>query len=126
MATEPMPSRLWLDWTLGDRLRKVRRAVGVSQEHFAATLEVNKKSLAAWELDTNEPRNIVALAKRIELAYGVPASWTLGLKDEYPGPTGPGPYARPRQDSNLQPTGYRPDNKLATITPIRPLLADAS
>lgn len=119
MTTEPMPSRLWLDWTLGDRLRKVRRAVGVSQEQFAATLEVNKKSLAAWELDTNEPRNIVALAKRIELAYGVPASWTLGLKDEYPGPTGPGPDGRPRQDSNLQPTGYRGES-LAEIVTLRP------
>ena len=72
MTTEPMPSRMWLDWTLGDRLRKARRAVGVSQERFAATLGVNKKSLAAWELDTNEPRNLVALAKRIELAYGIP------------------------------------------------------
>ena len=103
MTTEPMPSRMWLDWTLGDRLRKARRAVGVSQERFAATLGVNKKSLAAWELDTNEPRNLVALAKRIELAYGIPVSWTLGLKDEYPGPNGTGPHPYTTRDSNPEP-----------------------
>ena len=109
-----------LGWTFGDRLRKIRRVVGVSQAEFADRLSQGRQSLAAWESGLNEPRNAVAVAKRIELAYGVPATWTLGLDG------GPGPDGRPRQDSNLQPTGYRPDNKPATITPIRPLLAYAS
>ena len=90
MSTNPV-TLAELDWTFGDRLRKIRKVVGVSQADFAAELSQGRQSVAAWELGTNEPRNPVAVAKRIELAYGVPASWTLGLSHQ--GPNG-GPAAR--------------------------------
>lgn len=105
MSTQAEHWPYWLEWSLGDRLRKIRRGAGVSQEEFAATLSVNKKSLAAW---TNAPRNVVAIAKRIELAYGVPATWTLGLETKPgPGPDGPRPVKLPGLDSNQEPFDYR-------------------
>ena len=56
------------EWSLGDRLRKIRRTAGLSQVEFADQLGENQKTYAAWELDTSAPRNVVALAKRIEIA----------------------------------------------------------
>ena len=109
-GADPLPSRFWLDWTLGDRLRKAHRSVGVSQEEFAATLGVNRKSLAAWELDTNEPRNLLALARRMELAYKIPVSWTLGL-ETYPGTDSEEPRPEcPQRGSNPRPMGNLPEN----------------
>ena len=88
MTTQPA-DLTELEWSFGDRLRKIRRVVGASQDDFAAVLEVGKESLAAWELGVNTPRNIVALSKRIELAYGVPAGWTLGIQESpHPDPDG--------------------------------------
>lgn len=73
------------EWTFGDRLRKVRRVVlRLNQAEFAAELGTNQKTYAAWELDMTSPRNMVALAKRIEALAGVPASWMLGLDDGTP------------------------------------------
>lgn len=93
-----------LAWTFGDRLRKIRRVVGISQAELAETVQQGRKSLAAWEAGINEPRNPVAIAKRIELAYGIPAVWTLGLDAKTPGPSGPGVRGGlPGLDSNQQP-----------------------
>lgn len=101
-----------LDWTFGDRIRKIRRAVNASQGDFAATLGETRESLSTWESGrVSHPRNVVAIAKRIELAYGVPATWTLGLETKKPGPDGPGSYTT--RDSNPEPAD------LASITPIR-------
>jgi len=69
------------DWTFGDHLRKIRRVHDLTQEEFARALNVNPKSLAAWEADSWLPRDIVTLAKRIQLSYGVPVNWTLGILD---------------------------------------------
>lgn len=68
----------------------MRRALGLSQEEFSAGLgpEVGVKALGAWEIGAREPRGAVSIAKRIEVAYGVPATWLLGL-DVPTGPNGP-------------------------------------
>lgn len=68
-----------LDWTLGDRLRKIRRVLGISQAEFAKRLSENPKSYASWESDHSAPRNVVAVAKRIEVMVGIPAAWVLGV-----------------------------------------------
>jgi DNA-binding XRE family transcriptional regulator len=69
-----------LDWSFADRLRKVRRDVAdATQEEFAAALDVPLKAYGAWEAGRNTPREVVAIAKRIELVTGVPAAWMLGL-----------------------------------------------
>lgn len=71
-----------LEWSFADRLRKVRREVAeATQEEFAAALDVPLKAYGAWEAGRNTPREIVAIAKRIELVIGVPATWMLGISD---------------------------------------------
>ena len=71
-----------LEWSFGDRLRKLRRAVGVSQGDFAATIGQTRDTLSAWEAGRNTPRQIVAIAQRLELAYGVAAGWVLGIQED--------------------------------------------
>jgi len=67
-------------WTLGDRLRKVRRhVVKTEQREFASLLGVSKETYTAWETDRNMPKDVVAIARRIELLTGVPAAWMLGV-----------------------------------------------
>lgn len=78
--------------------------LGMSQDEFAEDIEVGKKSLAAWELDTNTPRAIVTIARRIEINYGVRATWMLGLENEKAPGDGPGVQWRAREDSNPQPS----------------------
>lgn len=71
-----------LEWSLADRLRKVRRDVAkLGQEEFADALGVSIKAYGAWEAGRNTPRELVALAKRIEVLTGVPAAWMLGIEE---------------------------------------------
>lgn len=72
-------------WTFGDRIRKIRRDAALTQEGFADKIERGDRSVAAWESGRNVPDDVVAVARRIQLVFGVPAAWTLGL---YDGPTG--------------------------------------
>ncbi|MSZ77758.1 MAG: helix-turn-helix domain-containing protein [Actinobacteria bacterium] len=97
----------------GDRVRRIRRTLRISQTEFAARIDEGEKALASWEAGTREPRALVAVAKRIELAFGVPATWILGLDDQTPTPGAPGPgtaasngeeVSLPRLDSNQQPS----------------------
>ncbi len=62
----------------------------MSQDEFAEKLGANPGQYRAWESGRNQPRDIVALAKRIEMLTGVPALWTLGLADGTATPGGPG------------------------------------
>lgn len=79
MTAQASESPVIPEWSLGDRLRKIRRRAGHSQAEFAALLGENTKTYAAWELDTTAPRNAVALAKRVEMVTKVPAAWLLDL-----------------------------------------------
>lgn len=91
------------EWTLGDRLRKIRRDADMTVADFAEVLGVSRASLGHYETDRNMPADVVALAKRIQLATGVPATWTLGLNDEAPGPVGPGAIADEVHPPGLEP-----------------------
>lgn len=103
MTTQEVPDSGSYEWTFGDRLRKIRRVQNLTQDEFADQMGVNRKSLAAWELDSWLPRGVVAFAKRLQLLYGVPVAWTLGIDD---GPTGgPGNGKLPHLDSNQEPAG---------------------
>lgn len=69
-------------WSFGDRARKIRRDVlKVDQQGFARLLGVTAQAAGAWESRNAQPRDVVAIARRIELLTGVPASWTLGLDE---------------------------------------------
>lgn len=108
-----------LDWTFGDRLRKVRRALGLDQAELAAMLGTGQSNITNWETDLAKPRDREAIALRIqELTAGrVSAGWMLGLTED---PRGPGAVDstpadpqvvtafRPRKDSGPLPTGWNP------------------
>lgn len=68
-------------WTFADRLRKARAIAGMDQRTFAKHVGAKPSAYAQWEADNNKPRDIVAIAKSIELLTRVPATWLLGLDD---------------------------------------------
>lgn len=78
------------EWTFGDRIRKIRRDVGLTQGEFAERIGRGAKAVAAWESGKSQPEDVVAVAKRIQLTMGVPAEWTLGLRDSTISPDGGG------------------------------------
>lgn len=132
MSTQPEHEAMGIpQWTLGDRLRKVRTLAGLNQEDFAAKLDVTASAYSHWESDRTTPRNVVAIAQRIELLLGTPASWTLGLVESVPSPGGPGGLKKVSSVSERQPLDYkvgssaaifkfrsRPDRSLET-SPLR-------
>ena len=97
------------EFLFGDKVRKIRRDAGESQGTMAQKLQVSSATVAAWETSINMPRNAVSIAQRIELAYGVPAWWLLGLQmptaPRPGGPEGGATAGLPRLDSNQQPSG---------------------
>ena len=77
------------EWTFGDRLRRVRRSMGLKQGQFAQLIEVQAKAYGQWESDINKPHVVIRVARKVEQVTGVPAAWLLGV--DRPGPTaGPG------------------------------------
>jgi transcriptional regulator with XRE-family HTH domain len=81
------------EWTFGDRIRKARITAGMDQRQFAAAIDAKPGSVAQWETDRARPRDVVAVAKRIEVLTRIPAGWTLGVETGGGnGPTG-GPGA---------------------------------
>lgn len=101
-----------LSWTFGDRLRKVRRSLGLDQHAFADLTGLPKSSVTNWEADISKPRDLVRAARQIEAATGVSAGWILGLIQDPSGPgaaaaTGPATITelRPNRDATPLPTG---------------------
>ncbi|WP_206035796.1 helix-turn-helix domain-containing protein, partial [Prescottella equi] len=76
-------------WSYGDKLRKARLTIGMDQRGFAEALGVSAGSLAQWETDRTKPRDVVAIAKRVELLTRIPAGWILGVQETPAGPNGP-------------------------------------
>lgn len=69
-------------WSLADRLRKIRRDSHLSQEDFAHALGIKPTTYAAWEIGRNQPERPVELAMAIQDAFDVPAAWTLGVMSD--------------------------------------------
>ena len=109
MSTQPTAQWRVPEWTLADRLRKIRRLTGMPQGEFARAINVPEPRYAAWESGRNQPHSsdLLAVAKRIELLTQVPATWVLGLDTTNgPRPTmtwGEG-HGLPRLDSDQQPS----------------------
>jgi len=83
-------------WTLPDRLRKAREVAGLNQSELGAVTGISRRSVSSYESGEATPRRPVLIAWA--MATGVPLSWLEGDDG--------GPAGRPRQDSNLQPTGW--------------------
>lgn len=82
--------RIYPAWSLGDRIRKARDIADMNQHDFAVAIGVPDGSLANWETDRAKPRDIVAVAKRIEMLTRIPAGWVLGIENSPDGGGGGG------------------------------------
>jgi DNA-binding transcriptional regulator YiaG len=69
-----------LAWTWGDRIRKVRRDLGMNQAEFAELVGYGEKAIAAWESGKNKPADVLAASKAISDATRVVREWLLGLE----------------------------------------------
>lgn len=99
------------EWNFGDKTRKVRRELQLTQAEFAARLDIKENTYNAWETGRNTPSLAEAkrIAARLRLQCGIPEWWTLGVEPPSPRPTGPGEGFDecPPQGSNLRPTDYK-------------------
>jgi transcriptional regulator with XRE-family HTH domain len=71
------------EWTLADRLRKIRRDRHLTQQEIADALGIKSVTWSAWESGRNRPEDVLDLAVTIERRYGVPAAWTLGVLNSH-------------------------------------------
>ncbi|MBU8816392.1 helix-turn-helix domain-containing protein [Mycolicibacterium goodii] len=95
MTVQTERGYVYPSWSFGDRIRKARDVAGLTQHEFAVAIGVPDGSLANWETDRAKPRDIVAVAKRVEMLTRIPAGWMLGIEHtpDDGGPTGAGPTA---------------------------------
>lgn len=59
--------------TVGDRLRRARRAAGLSGAELADELGVHRNMVSRWETGRDEPKRLVLLAWAMRC--GVPVEW---------------------------------------------------
>ncbi len=88
-----------------DRIRRVRRDMGIDQGKMAELLGIDRQTYSAWESGRNKPRSVVAIAEKLEEISGVPRQWFLGWMDDQP-PSGGGPESG-RRDSNPQHSAWK-------------------
>lgn len=106
-------------WTFGDRLRKARLTLDMSQRDFADLIDVNHARYSQWEADNNMPRGLVSICERIQEVTGVSAAWLLGLQVS-PTPDFPGSGLElPHLDSNQEPCDIRRGDFGIRLTPLR-------
>lgn len=84
--------------TFGARLAAVRHLRGWNQKEAALACGVPYSSWRAWELEGTRPRDVVTICQAIATHTGVDGLWLLTGSRE----------GLPREDSNLQQTGYEP------------------
>jgi transcriptional regulator with XRE-family HTH domain len=65
----------------GDRLRLVRREMGLSQAEMAIRIGVGGKAYSAWESGQARPADLPARALQLENITGIARSWWLGWDD---------------------------------------------
>lgn len=80
------------EWTPGDRFRKARETLNLSQTAFAERLNITKTTVSNYETDaTTHHRNIIV--QQWALATGVSPDWILHGIAPGEGPDGPGGLA---------------------------------
>lgn len=118
MASQAPLQRTPPEWTLGERIRKVRREVKMKQEDFATLIGVGSKALASWELDNRKPEDLLRVARSIEKRTGFPAAWVLLGDDPMNAPEPPALVDATESrlgESNSRPIHYKmPPLRLAS------------
>ena len=89
-------------WGFGDRLRLVRRDLGLTQAEMADRIGVGLKAYSAWESGASRPADLPRTAEHLQETTGIDRTWWLGWGDG-------SPDGLPRLDSNQQPAGYSAD-----------------
>lgn len=54
-----------LEWTIGDRIAKCRKALGMSREEFGELFDRSEKTVWLWENDESRPRDVLAFAENL-------------------------------------------------------------
>ena len=67
------------DNILGDRIRFLRKEIGLSQEQLANKLNTTQDTISLWELNKSFP-DVVNIIKLCKL-FDVSADFLLGLKE---------------------------------------------
>lgn len=101
-------------WEFSDKIRKARDITGLGQKDFAARVDLNASTLAAYETGRAAPRfrDAPALAKRLQLLTGIPADWFLVVDDPNAPTTPVGP-------AGIEPTTSTVESpRLADVIPI--------
>lgn len=106
MTTDPA-SEFVPEWTDGDKLRKVRRHLGLTQEEFAERLGVPGPTYMAWETDRNRITSLKAIARRIKQMTGTPLWWWFDTERPAPHPPEAPPSGR-RGDDDTRGDGIGP------------------
>jgi len=105
MSTQP-EDEFVPEWTDGDKLRKVRRHLGLTQEEFAEKIGVKASTYMAWESDRNRIRDLRIIARRIKLMAGTPLWWWFDTERPDSGPDDGG--GSRLGESNPRPIHYWP------------------
>lgn len=66
-------------WTFADKIRKARTIAGLTQDQFAAHIELTPSTVAAYETGRSTPRfnDAQKLAKKLGVLTGIPYGWFL-------------------------------------------------
>ena len=122
-ASTPVGNGLQVpEWTFADRLRKIRTSGGWSQKEIASLLEVGSSAYAQWEAGNAKPRDVVAIANRLELMARVPAAWTLGLNDENRHPDNPNGGSQ----FSVHPPGLEPGTHCFRVSAEKPQVSESN
>lgn len=65
--------------SIGQKIKDLRTAKGLTQRSFAQLFHVNNSTLAMWETDKNEPD--IDTIKRLATYFDVTTDYLLGLTD---------------------------------------------
>ena len=113
------------DWTIDDRIRKIRRISGMNQHDFAESVDVAVSVLKHWEAGTRQPRrsDLLMFAVKCQVTHGVPAWWTLGQDGPFDILADGDPRMRATAlevlalEAAQTPTGSDPDGGLENVAP---------
>lgn len=96
------------DASFGARLALVRQRMGWGNTKEAAlACGLPVQSWRGWERDNRAPRDFVGTCRKIAAATGCDIWWLAGLDRQPPASSEAGGAGElPRQDSNLEPSGY--------------------
>lgn len=76
-----LPAKRRPVWTWADRVRKVRRELGLTQAEFAELTGIHEKTIGAWESGKNVPKHTDETAELLERTTGFDRLWWIGWAD---------------------------------------------